>query len=243
MPTVHVQLIDAATSRLLAELDLPPEQLPESFEGATTFFIGDLDWNVEHAEPMTRAEFVASGHLRVVLREVEKVDPKQILFSLPTLENALPDMIDGDAGRALAFADDDWRQREYVSARFTPEIQAERADIARVYETHTGVGFRELHVRKRIPEPLAGVTLAFEDVAAVMRPHTDNRHPIAITGHPGIIAGGFAFIGVSLSVYGIERENIVRVFAVLGGDPAPLLPLVTKHQLVDVEWCAAPPRS
>src|SRR5690242_17556226 len=110
MRAIHVELFDAATGTLIGEADLPAEQLPESFAASTTLHLGDADWHVERAEPMTRDEYVKAGHLVLRLREVVQVDPKQILFSLPTIEDALPPLHDGPGEEAAALREDDWRQ-------------------------------------------------------------------------------------------------------------------------------------
>jgi hypothetical protein len=71
VPTVHVALMDAASGRSIGEVDLPSDNLPESFAVATTLHLGDSDWTVEDAEPVTRAAAVAAGRLRLVVRQVQ----------------------------------------------------------------------------------------------------------------------------------------------------------------------------
>src|SRR5688572_27711365 len=122
MPTIRVELVDAATGTALGVADLPAEDLPDSFAAATTLQLAGADWHVERAEPVTRDDYVASGQLKLVLRKLVYVDPRKILYSLPTLEDALPPLRDGDAAAAYAMHEDDWRQVELVAARFEPEI-------------------------------------------------------------------------------------------------------------------------
>jgi hypothetical protein len=43
------------------------------------------DWRVERADPIDRAGYVASGRLTLVLRKTGSVDPRKLLFSMPTL--------------------------------------------------------------------------------------------------------------------------------------------------------------
>lgn len=230
-------MIDGATGRLLGETDLRAEQLPESFAAPTTLHIAGDDWQVESAEPVTRAEYVASGALRLVLRKIELVDPKRLLFSLPTLENELPPVVAGNVEHALVLHEDDWRQHELISSRFEPEIAAELAQIRAVYECRKGVGFERLHVRKLIPDPLDGVTLALVDVKRVLGEVV--RRDVAFRGHAGVVAGGFAFELDRGVIYGREEAGIVRVLAIASGDGAELGRLAHEHGLVEVDWCAA----
>src|SRR4051812_9918971 len=91
--TVRVELFDADTGKRFSVSDAPIERLPGSFEAATTLHLGEDDWQVVRATPVTAAEFSATGKLRLVLRRLPKpqhVDPKEILFSLPTICDATP---------------------------------------------------------------------------------------------------------------------------------------------------------
>lgn len=237
MSTVRVRLIDGSTGQPLGEADLPAEQLPESFAAPTTLHIEGDDWQVESADPITRAEYVASGELRIVLRKLEHVDPKKLLFSLPTLENVLPPVVAGDAEHALVLHEDDWRQHELIASRFEPEIVAELAQIRAVFESRKGVGFQRLHVRELIPDPLHGITLALADVQNALGEVV--RRNVSFGGHAGIVAGGFAFVHDGGQIYGREEDGFVRVLAIANGDAARLGRLVNDHGLVEVDWCRA----
>jgi hypothetical protein len=230
--TVHVVLINAATQQVLGEVDLPAEQLPETFAAATTLHLGDRDWSVERAEPATRAEYVAARRLRLVIREIQRVDPKTILFSLPTLEHALPPMQDGD-GDAVRLHEDDWRQLELVSAELEPAIEAELAAIREIRAEREGVGFRRLHVRERIPDPLAGTDIALDTV------RRGRRRDLGFAGGAGIVVGGFAFDAGDGAIYGREDGGRVVVLGAWRTEPGMLVDLARAHRLVIVDWCAA----
>jgi hypothetical protein len=138
VPTIHVELFDAATSTLIGEADLPVDQLPESFATSTTLHLGGADWHVEHAEPMTRAEYVKTAHLVIRMRKIEYVDPQQMLFSLPTIENALPPVRPGTHDGAAALQEDDWRQVELVTRTFTAALTDELEAIRAIYTNEIG---------------------------------------------------------------------------------------------------------
>ena len=231
MPPVHVVLIDAASGQTIGEVDLPAENLPETFAVRTTLHLGGDDWTVEHAEPVTRADAAAACRLRLVVRKVMYVDPRTILYSLPTLENAMPPMQAGD-GDALQLHEDDWRQVELVAARFEPEIAVELAAIREVHGERERAGFRRLHVRERIPDPLAGIALTIDAVAR------GARRQLAFDGSPGVVAGGFAFdVGVD-ALYGREEGGRVVVAAAWHA-PGLLADLARANQLIIVDWCNA----
>ncbi len=232
MATVHVVLVDAASGQPIGQVDLQPDQLPESFAQPTTLHLGDDDWRVEHAEPVTRAEAIAAGQLRLTLRQVVQIDPAKILFTLPTLENAIPPMQDGE-GDALRIHEDDWRQIELVAPRFELEIAAELAAIREVVAERTGPGYQRLHVRERIPEPLAGTSLTIAEVSG------GARRALRIGDSAGIVAGGFGFDVAGGAVYGREHAGRVVVVGVHGAGAEALRDLARAHRLVIVDWCAA----
>lgn len=236
MPPIHVTFVDAATQHQLGKADLPAEQLPESFAADTTLHLGGTDWHVERAEPMTRSEYVASGQLRLVLRKIERVDPRELLFSLPTLENTLPPLEDGEVEHALVLHEDDWRQRELVASRFEPEAAAELAEIRAVHAERKGAGFPRLHVREHIPEPLAGVELTAVDVQRALGEIA--RRPLGIGA--GVVPGGFAFVGDDAAIYGREVDGRVVVLAASAPEQlARLTALAIEHDLLIVDWCRA----
>jgi len=230
--TVHVVLIDEASGQAFGEVDLAPDQLPESFAVSTTLQLGGSEWAVKNAEPGTRAEAVAAGRLRLVLRQVERVDPKEILFSLPTLENALPPIQDC-RGDAVRIHEDDWRQVELVAPRFEREIAEDLAAIREVHAERTGPGFRRLHVRERIPEPLAGATI---EIGVVTR---GAHRSLGFHDPAGIIAGGFAIDVDGGVVYGREDAGRVVVVGAWRSVPEVLADLSRAYGLLIVDWCRA----
>jgi hypothetical protein len=232
--TIHVQLVNAKTQTVMGEADLPVEQLPASFVEPTTMHLGGSDWSVVKAEPVTRDEYVKTGRLLLVLHPIEMVDPKTLLFSLPTIENTMPPLGEGSA--ACNMHEDDWRQHELVSARFEPEIAAELADIRKIHEDRKGVGFQSIHVRSRIPEPLAGRTLALADLTTALGDPV--REAVALSG--SVVTGGFAYAIGGGYLYGREDGGLVREVGVARGtEPSGLAAFARANQLVLVDWCAA----
>lgn len=58
MTTVKTFFIDGSTGNVIAQADVPIERLPPGFAPATTLHLGDEDWTVVSAEPMTLANIV-----------------------------------------------------------------------------------------------------------------------------------------------------------------------------------------
>ena len=76
---VHVTFIDEATGRIIKVADMAPDDLPESFQVDTTLHLGDIDWSVVRAIPVTRAESSQSKKLKLYVRKVEKIDRKSVV--------------------------------------------------------------------------------------------------------------------------------------------------------------------
>src|SRR5690348_4712574 len=96
--TIQVRFVDSTTGKVFAESKLPIDRLPASFEAQTTLHLGDDDWDVVEARPVTAAEFGRTGELVLVLSKLKiaQVDPSEMLFSLPTITGeALPPIAEG----------------------------------------------------------------------------------------------------------------------------------------------------
>ena len=101
------------------------------------------------------------------------MDPQSILFSTPTLNDALP-----AAGAAPAGDDcprvheDDWRQFEFVAAAHYDTMLRELAAIDAVWrDSSVPLGeytaFREVHIRSSLPVPV-GVPYAVRDFESLL---------------------------------------------------------------------------
>ena len=73
---------------------MPSGAMADTFELETTLHLGDADWSVVDAEPRTKPEFVGTGKLVLRLRKVEKVDLSDILYSLPSICDRIPSVLD-----------------------------------------------------------------------------------------------------------------------------------------------------
>lgn len=142
--------------------------------------------------------------------ESKMVDPKSILFSTPTLNDALPAFQKGGSsgGRFFEVHEDDWRQFEAVSTTYRDQIEHEFAAIRDVLATSsvkTKVGdreltaFRKVHVRKTITEPING-GLLLSRIASVGTNPTEYTG-LSLSGSPSVL-GGYALAMDGVVVFG-----------------------------------------
>src|SRR5215475_5666807 len=142
---VQVTLIEDATGAVFATTEIPPTDLPESFEIETTLHLGDVDWSVVHAEPPTRKEYTISGSLTLRLRKVEKIATEAISFSQLDITERFDD------NRSLGT--DDWISTTPLNSTVTnPEsvgLPSPGADSEEVYR----VASKLSSLRESIPIP------------------------------------------------------------------------------------------
>lgn len=225
--TVRVTLVNAGTGQLLAESDTPLASLPETFAVNTTLHIGGDDWAVVRAEPLTKAQFSRAGKLRVELHSLKSattVDLQDILFSLPTLNDALPECDGANAdGSELEMHEDDWRQTEWVDRRFADLIDRELASVRSIHEHNRGpegMGFRKVHTRSLIAEPLDISSSTMQSVLNAVAPG-GRAVNLRLQGHPRCIRHGFAIrISDSIWLYGCTSEGGVRLLGLSGSGDA-----------------------
>ncbi len=96
---------------------IPIDQLPDTFEADTTMYIGQDEWFIESADPRKKDDFKKTKKLTLVIRKIEWVDPKKLLYSLPTICNYLGDVNEGLSKdeHVLEIMEDDWRNIEFIS--------------------------------------------------------------------------------------------------------------------------------
>jgi hypothetical protein len=243
---VKVIFIDDATGSAFATTEVPPGDLPETFEIATTLHLGDTDWTVVDAAPATSQEYSKERKLTLRLRRVVKVDPSKVLFSLPSICDRIPEVGDGSlAGDEWVLAEDDWRQFELVSAQFAAETAAEIEAIRRIHEHERAeVGWRNLHVRCRPDPPITG-TLTLKDVDRAFGGGIPFRG-VTYHGASSPIVSGYSFRAADgLQCYGTEEGGRVTVLGIVQDTQASppvastdaLAEIARGFDLEVVQWC------
>lgn len=122
--------------------------------------------------------------------EVKMVDPKTLLYLLATISDALPATEPTPPQKTdLILHEDDWRQFEAVSTSLRPQVDAEMADIRKIFSEHSvplgeGRAFKKLHVRSRIPNPLASA-ISWSEFLRRRRCHRSENARLSTTGRHG----------------------------------------------------------
>lgn len=193
---IEVQFVDAQEQQELGMTQMPIEQLPDTFAINTELTLGDEQWIILDADPTDKSAFRQTGRLTLQLAKPETgtIDPREILFSLPTINDALPSLEPTESlAGVLVFLEDDWRQFEFIEASHAALIETELAAIGAIYQDHReGPGFNNLHVRKAIVDPLNRRQLHLSDIESAFA--ITKKHPgIAFNTTAAIIVGGFAW--------------------------------------------------
>ena len=253
-PTVHVEFFDADSGKLIAVTDSPVELLPKSFEAETTLDLQNKKWQVTHADPITAEEFGRTRKLRLTVRKVEvkHVDPKTILFSLPTISNEMASVEEGSSKlnrKTLELLEDDWRQIEFVSATLDAVVERNLDAIREIYANQRveSGAFKSLHVREGLSQPLQDNQFSKTDLAQCIGPSAVGLDGISFSSIAGLVSGGFAFsISDVLYVYGTEadgRVNVLGLYRKQGAiteEMTPTLSDMAKNKnLRLVDWCRA----
>jgi hypothetical protein len=148
--------------------------------------------------------------------ETNMVDPKEIYFSLATINDALPatDASEKPTTNDLVIHEDDWRQFEAVASSYSAEIKAEIADVQKIFKEKSEVSgeyriFKEMHVRKRIANPLPKPT-SWTNLLAAAGVQESSVARVGIRGE-GFVKDGFSFPVAALRVFGIRHDDNVDV--------------------------------
>ncbi|HVI44165.1 MAG TPA: hypothetical protein VM802_04830 [Chitinophaga sp.] len=215
---VKVQFIDNTTGETIGITELTPEQLPQTFEINTTLNIREEQWVVEEAAPAQAADFIRSGSLVLKLRKIERIDPKDILYSLPTISSELPAV--SISARFNSFEatlrEDDWRQYEFLNHTSFPLVDIETAAIRKIWEDHskeTGEkfsAFDKIHVRETIGEPSLNIDFtALQQLLGV-----NDAGSLKLDGYTGFIQDAFALKTSATTYYGLLENNKVTLLGI-----------------------------
>lgn len=242
---IRVEFMDPEGKPLFQPVSLPIEQLPASFELDTQMHLGDQDFEVVRAEPARPDQVAPGGSLRLWLRRVHAIDPGELLYSLCTLNDTLPETPSPEPqGRVFRLHEDDWRQAEWISSAKREAIELELEDIRRIQTEHrVGVGFDQLHIRRRIEQPLAGVSIRLPELRELL---PESFAGLGFLNTSGCVENGFA-LGDGPLIYGIAPRDRVEVLCLGHPRREDLVRLAERwpDEVVWVDWCRGvclPPR-
>lgn len=161
---INIDFVQEGMNEPFFSTSMPTAQLPETFEKHTTLNIGEEQWEVQEAIP---EKFAKTGFLKLIVKKIELVDPKEILFSTLTINDELPNMEQREVSEnVLPIHEDNWRQFEVISRKFKKEIESELRYIVRVEKEHKvkDAGYNNIHIRKQITMPLEDKKIALQEL-------------------------------------------------------------------------------
>lgn len=158
---VKVYFIDSSTEDVLGVSEMLPEQLPNTFDVQTTMHINGEDWTVIEAIPSHSSEFIKSKELVLKMSKLQYMNPNDILFTMPTISNELPQTITSPQDKndyEYSLVEDDWRQNEFLNRSSIPQIEIEFKIIQEIKLNGKDVdskftAFENCHPRDTIGEP------------------------------------------------------------------------------------------
>ncbi len=243
---VRVEFLDADSGKSLFKTDSPPGRLPGSFGKPTSVQIEGVEYDVIRAEPADAEAYLKAGRLRLWVRKRVFVPLNRILFSLPTIVDRLPSLVEAPAkGDFLELHEDDWRQVELVSAGVLEAVDAELAEVSRVHrESRVEWGWSRMHVRREPSRPLGDARIPLDRLRGRFRTDARRFDGVRLKGEDGLVEGGFAFeTGSLLAVYGQEEAGVLRCCGIVPraapADAAPLAAFCADFSLWLVDWCRA----
>ena len=200
---IKVQFIDSSNGSVIGVSEMPPEQLPETFEIQTTMHLNNEDWSIEEAIPAHSRDFLQSRSLTLKMRKVEKMNPNDIWFTTPTISNEFPqtNTKTKDSEFDISIHDDDYRQKEFLKIDSLPRIEEELKAIKEIWENHSKKSeeytlFKNCHTRKTIG--LANLSIDFNEIQNLLNSNSIGQ--VIINGE--ILSNGFGLTTENTTYFG-----------------------------------------
>jgi hypothetical protein len=197
---IKVQFIDNFNGQTIGVSEMTADQLPETFSVQTTMHIQDEDWTIEEAIPENSTEFIKTKSLVLKMRKVEKMNPNDIWFSLPTISNEFPELIEttNQTDFDINIHEDDYRQREFLNVSSLPVVEQEFVEIKDIWENQSKKSddytlFKTCFVRKSIGSP--NLTISFQKLQNLL--HNKSFGQVIINNN--VLKNGFS----------IQTENTI----------------------------------
>ncbi len=258
---IHVTLVDADTDNVFGQMMSYADEMPQVIEPhETTLNLEGIPWVIVKAEPSTANEYIKAGRLTVTLKKITHTSPNNILASLPTLCESIPEVQPINRERDTSYLpvaahpasnpsektrqddvtvvrpinaqpegniyrihEDYWRQIELISGGYEKDIEAEMDEIRIIYQDYSvenkGIfGFRKIHMRKRIQEPIKK-PIKLDTVLSLLPEGSHQYDGIGYGGigsmeADGLIEDGFAFQVGPVVIYGQYDDTAVKVICI-----------------------------
>lgn len=207
---IKVQFIDNLNGQTIGISEMTADQLPETFSVPTTMYIQDNDWNVEEAIPENSADFTRTKNLVLKMRRIEKMNPNDIWYSLPTISNEFPQTTPkiNETKFDIYIHEDDYRQNEFLNVSSLPQIEEEFNGIKEIWTNHSKKSeeytlFKICHVRETIGSP--NLTINFIELKSLLK--CDSVGQVVINDE--VLNNGFAIKTENTTYFGTFNGDIV----------------------------------
>lgn len=154
------------------------------------------------------------------------MNPKNILFSLPTLCDRIPPVeslaADSIPAGSTVIDEDDWRQVEFAAVRDRAIVDRELAQLIRFkVEKRVGAGWSDVFVRQSRPDAIAPLAIPLADLLRSV-----NARPLSLYLRSGGVVskvrGGFAVPLHGIVLYGHTDGNNLVTLAIEKHTAGPL---------------------
>ena len=248
-PEIEVKFINQQTGDVFMKSLMPVDQLPDSFDIDTSLTVQDKQWAVVKAEPAAKEDFSQTVALEITLAEIEYMDPNEIHYSLPSISNCIAEVDESTQSteNTLIIHEDDWRNVEFVSAEYIPQITDNLNEIMVIHqENPLEYGFRDIHLREEPQEPLQGIPLTLSELIEAFG-DVKSFDGVSYKGTSNKLKNSFAFeTPGGINFYGITGEDksiealcikcILRKGDILH-DINSIKDICLKYVLCVVDWC------
>lgn len=240
---IKVHFIDNFNGQTIGTVEMEADKLPETFEIATRMHIKDSEWTVEEAIPSKSIDFIKTKQLTLKLRKVEYINPKDVLFTLPTISNELPSITNNPLFNdfELSIPEDDWRQDEFLNKSSFPLIEIEVKNIKNIWEKNKKEvdapfnAFDKCHVRATIGEP--NLNINFDKLKRLL--NVDKVGSLKLNKNDGFVKNSFVLKTETTTYYGILENQMVTSFCISnfsGETITEIDEILKKFNLIFLNW-------
>lgn len=156
------------------------------------------------------------------------MNPKDILFSVPTLCDKLPPLYPPTtsiaAGGVARMHEDDWRQVEFVAESDRPSVERELAELRRFkVDKRSGPGWTDVYVRRSRGDSVRPLGLRLPELLRTAHATSSSDLYIETGGAVAKVRGGFVANIQDVTLYGhAEAGGTVASLGMLTTGPAAL---------------------
>ncbi len=159
-------------------------------------------------------------------KNVQFVDPKKILFSVPTLSDdiaPLEPLSEKPGSKDFGFHEDEWRQIEFFPKNQLKTIQQILKEYKQFEQAHrVHEGWSDVYVRKIQRVPVLSAIQSIEKLEKLLEAKAGDAPFLFTYGAiSGRVKNGFTIpLGGNIAIYGyVDKENIPVLGANVGKNP------------------------